>query len=460
MAAQHAANRLSSELSPIQLGVGTKGGCEAAVHAFRHHAISISNNENTSTQIAVKVDVKNAFNSINRRTVLTVIAKRCPEIYPIAWQAYSTPTPLFFGDLTILSQTGVQQGDPLGSLFFSIGIDPIIRLLKSELNLWYLDDGTIAGPLKTVAEDLKLLKTKFSLIGLELNPQKCELVPLSPLLRRTPCIPLLSSLLPSAKIIQNNNLTLLNSPIFEEALDLSINQAKQMISNICNRVELLDSHAALFFLTNHTSAPRVNYLLRTSPMYKRSESLDAIDHVVRVTASKVTNVKIEGNQWAQASLPVRHGGLGLRSLSKLSLPSYISSMHNSLNLVRTILKEPQLKPTLLIEAERAFNSHHPNSETPSGDLAASQRQWDELVCHKEFDNLKSSANQVHYARLLAAASPHTGAWIQALPSPALGLHLDRESVRINVALRLGATVCEPHKCRCGYFVDSLSHHVL
>ena len=35
------------------------------------------------------------------------------------------------------------------------------------------------------------------------------------------------------------------------------------------------------------------------------------------------------------------------------------------------------------------------------------------------------ANQVHKARLLAASSPHTGHWIQAMPSPSLGLHMDK-----------------------------------
>ena len=94
------------------------------------------------------------------------------------------------------------------------------------------------------------------------------------------------------------------------------------------------------------------------------------------------------------------------------------------------------------------------------EAAARQRSWDELACQTELNNLLSSANQVHSARLLAAASPHTGAWLQALPSPNLGLLLDEETVRVNVALRLGAPICEPHKCRCGRLVGSLGHHGL
>ena len=72
-----------------------------------------------------------------------------------------------------------------------------------------------------------------------------------------------------------------------------------------------------------------------------------------------------------------------------------------------------------------------------------------------------SANQLHRARLLAASQPHTAAWLQAVPVPSLGLHLDEESVRVAVALRLGAAVCEQHRCRlCGRQVDKLGHHGL
>ena len=99
-------------------------------------------------------------------------------------------------------------------------------------------------------------------------------------------------------------------------------------------------------------------------------------------------------------------------------------------------------------------------ELPSGDAASEQRVWDEIVCKEEFKKLQTSSNQIHCARLLAAASPHSGAWLQALPSSNLGLLLDAESVRIAVALRLGAPICEPHKCRCGRQVNSLGHHGL
>ena len=45
--------------------------------------------------------------------------------------------------------------------------------------------------------------------------------------------------------------------------------------------------------------------------------------------------------------------------------------------------------------------------------------------------------------------------------PSLGLHLDDETVRVSVALRLGAPICQPHRCRsCGRTVTPLGLHGL
>ena len=63
------------------------------------------------------------------------------------------------------------------------------------------------------------------------------------------------------------------------------------------------------------------------------------------------------------------------------------------------------------------------------------------------DRLLYGMDQTHRARLLAVCQPHTAAWLQAKPGSSLGLLLDSETVRIAVALRLGAPIREPHICR-------------
>ena len=62
---------------------------------------------------------------------------------------------LIFGSDVISSCKGVQQEDPLDPFLFSLGIQDIISKMKSEFNVWYLDDGTLGGDANTVLEDAK-----------------------------------------------------------------------------------------------------------------------------------------------------------------------------------------------------------------------------------------------------------------------------------------------------------------
>ena len=92
---------------PSQLGVGTPLGGEAAVHATRYFMDQPHNDK-----VFLKLDVKNAFNSIRRDIVLQEALKHLPEIYPFIWDCYSSKTSLFHRNFSLDSATGVQQGSP------------------------------------------------------------------------------------------------------------------------------------------------------------------------------------------------------------------------------------------------------------------------------------------------------------------------------------------------------------
>ena len=140
-------------------------------------------------------------------------------------------------------------------------------------------------------------------------------------------------------------------------------------------------------------------------------------------------------------------------------------MHAALPLISSICPDlTDVKPTASLEkAICAFleQTGLEKHQLPGGDLAGNQRAWDTLAATAVRDRLLNSVNQIHRARLLAASHPNTAAWIQAVPVPSLGLHLDDETIRVSVALRLGAPICEPHPCRlCARPVTSLGLHGL
>ena len=87
---------LGQQLRPTQLGYGTRGGCEAAAHSTRQFSQELSKDS-----AIIKIDMRNAFNSIRRDHFLREVRERAPTLFPLLWQAYSKPTPLFYGTSVI-----------------------------------------------------------------------------------------------------------------------------------------------------------------------------------------------------------------------------------------------------------------------------------------------------------------------------------------------------------------------
>ena len=121
---------LRRQLPPVQLGVGVSGGYKAAAHAVRAFVQSlVVPGEN----VLVKLGMNNAFKTVRRDHFLEVCSSRAPSILILASTAYATNSHLVIGNETILCETGVQQGDPLGPVLFALAFDEIAIRWKLPL---------------------------------------------------------------------------------------------------------------------------------------------------------------------------------------------------------------------------------------------------------------------------------------------------------------------------------------
>lgn len=83
------------------------------------------------------------------------LKKNVQVCFHLFHNAKVTKSFLCYGQNIIMSEEGVQQGDPFGPLLFCLVIQPIINNITSPVNAWYLDYGSVGGAFDSVLEDLK-----------------------------------------------------------------------------------------------------------------------------------------------------------------------------------------------------------------------------------------------------------------------------------------------------------------
>ncbi len=441
--------KLLSYLHPLQVGVGTPGGCEAAVHAVRRYLKSMP-----STHVISKLDFSNAFNCVKRSAVLNEVRQKIPEILNFCALTYGAPTKLRFGDFTVLSSEGVQQGDPMGPLLFCLTIQPLLMSLKSDLVLGYLDDVTIAGESSSVSQDVSRVLQACPDLGLRLNVSKCELI--------SNGVCSLPDVFSSFMQVHPDEALLLGSPLLSgAAMNSVLTKLNENLIRASQKLTLITSHDALTILKSSVGAPNLTYTLRSSPCSGNS-ILNTYDETLRQAITKVINVEISDAQWLQASLPVRMGGLGIRSVSVLAPSAFLASAAGTRDLQDALLSK---SPAALIYSNPDINSSLTvwstltNTPPPDGSSAFLQSSWDLPVCSTILSSLVETATDpLDKARLLAVSAKHSSDWLHALPISACGLRLDDEAIRVSVSFRLGCKVCEPHICPCGALVESNGTH--
>ena len=445
-------DRAAAFLGPLQLGVGIRGGLEAIIHAVRQVV-----EEGDESLGVLQVDLINAYNLVDRDSVFQEVQEHFPEMIKWVLTSYGSQAELVFGKFIILSQTGLHQGDPLAGFLFSLVLQTIIRRIHIEvpslkINSWYLDDGTQAG----IKEDLKkvvdIITEDGPARGLFLSTSSTVTPPSlpkstvwfphqatrghpDPLQRGIPCI-------------NDSGIELLGTPVGGQIFtEKTIRKRLEKIRHISDKLPLIqDAHTEFSLLRSCLSIPKVMYTLRTTDPSTLQCLWREFDSMTRESLDRILGVPLNSTQWLQAQLPVSLGGVGLKSAEDHSSAAYVSSKVASRDLMAQILKQPDEDSSprlsaLLLTLLSAKQGEEATVENLSGVAQKATSLKIDLCKHQRLtEQVANLGTQRDKARLASLGLPHSGDWLNVIPSPSLGLHLRTPEWITSAKYRLGCNV--------------------
>ena len=417
---------IANTLPPLQVGVGVSNGCEAVVHSV--NKILQDDSIPADNKWVLMVDFSNAFNKIDRSSVLKEVRSRVPSISAWMESCYGGESPLLFGEHVIPSRCGVHQGDPLGPLGFALGLHPLIEQISSEvpgllINSWYLDDGTICGSPSDLLKALSIIESEGPSRGLVLNRSKCLIL-----------IPLLSSSsnpLPLDTPSSSDGFVILGCPIGPPSFcNAFILELTETCRNLTGKLALLhDSHIELTLLRSCLSFSKIGYNLRTCPPSSIREATISFDELVSDTLSDIMACPVPPWSLSKAFLPISLGGTGLRRASLHSSAAFLGSCFQSAPLVSQILGHEL--STHSIHLQESFQSlsycckDRNWQDLDDIDVPLRQRSLSRVIDDQLYDSLLSSSPDTRSRALVLSSSiPHAGDWLKVVPCSALGLHLN------------------------------------
>src|ERR1700730_2238429 len=95
-------------------------------------------------------------------------------------------------------------------------------------------------------------------------------------------------------------------------MDSSLDKFNENLHRATQRLSLITAHDSLIILRHSLSAPKLTYVIRCSPCagHPVLTRLTRFDELLRKALCTVINVSLSDDQWSQANLPIRMGGLG------------------------------------------------------------------------------------------------------------------------------------------------------
>ena len=441
-----------------QVGVGVSSGADSMITCLRRVGATFLRAGDPRKGI-IKIDLKNAFNLVDRAAILQAVKDLAPSLLPYALAAYARRSRLGFGDEVIWSECGVQQGDPLGPLLFCLVLHQVLQKVKSRLpqtpgslggdldaTAFYLDDGIVAGDWEKLAAWLATFQSEGEKCGMYLNRAKSEAV-------SHPDAPA-PAYVQDMKQVKLDNWEVLGAPCgtphhVREAVSALLLKAERRAKAIAS---LPDPHVALALIRMSAGFSTVVHLMRSTGSIGDFAFVDSFTRRALATITGATISK--DREWTQASLPLRMGGLGLHSCSNVAALAGIAAAGDgargmirlaSPSMLETLT--PCIDPVCVESLKCSRLAHFPEVQTAVRDsLQANtyqhhrQKTWSKQISEARHKAFLSKLSTKERARISSCSAKHASIWLYGCPDSPPDLWLAGPEFIALIRIRLGLPV--------------------
>lgn len=470
-----------------QVGVCKKCGID-----YIHKMCQLATNANPDYDV-IALDAKNAFNTAYRAPFLESVYTNFHSLYNLVATFYGKPTWLFAASndevMALLSSNGVQQGDPLGPLLFSLAMHPVLLKAKASLDnegiiKAYLDDMTIVANIDKATAAIQIVKDEGSARGYFLNPQKCKILiaanvdstTLNERMRKY--CDVLGITLAQAKQykifvhkdLQEPNkygIQLLGIPFGSDEyimnqLTLKLEEYMQDLLKIISFPDPQKSWLMLHYVMGN----KCNFLLRAIPPHLAENFVVKFNSLLQSGFQQIMQVPMDDNVALQLCLPISDGGFGLRFWEDVSVSAFVGAAIDIYDICISddYVVYKNLADNALINIQHIVASV--SKFTVAGELVLSdivKKCMDDKVPHCQhiiYEQLvkihkekfiKESDFQFEQLRKVSVQEPETGAFL--LATPYASCKFSAYEFRLACIARLGLPypfISQGTSCICAY----------